>query len=86
MSILIKGMEMPKVGGKIITIYADGRVLYDGGYIKAVPVPPHGDLIDKKNLSDDLQRRWNVSDDQDFCNKEVWHALEEAPTIIEADG
>ena len=46
---------------------------------------PHGDLIDKKAISDDLQRRWNVSDDQDFCNKEVWNALEEAPTIIEAE-
>lgn len=45
MSILISGMEMPKTGGKIITIYAGGRVLYDGGYIKAVPVPPHGRLI-----------------------------------------
>ena len=44
MSIFIKGLEMPKVGAKIITIYADGQVLYDGGYVKAVPVPAHGRL------------------------------------------
>ena len=38
-------------------------------------------LIDADALSKDLEKRWNVNDDQDFCNKEVWHALEEAPTI-----
>ena len=53
--LLIKGMEMPKVGGKIITIYADGRVLYDGGYIKAVHVPPHGRLIDEKDICDKIR-------------------------------
>lgn len=50
MEILVKDMSMPKVGGKIITIYADGRVLYDGGYTKAVPVPPHGRLIDESEF------------------------------------
>ena len=38
-------------------------------------------LINADALSKDLEKRWNVNDDQDFCNKEVWHALEEAPTI-----
>ena len=38
-------------------------------------------LIDADALSKDLEKRWNVNDDQDFCNKEVWHALEDAPTI-----
>lgn len=42
-------------------------------------------LIDADALSKDLEKRWNINDDQDFCNKEVWHALEEAPTI-EPDG
>ena len=50
-----------------------------------VEVPPHGDLIDRKNLIYDLQRRWTVSEDQDFCYEEVWLALDEAPTIIEAE-
>lgn len=92
MSILIRGMEMPTGERPVhIEIHRDGTVLQwkfnesDEIIGTAVEVPPHGDLIDKKNLSDDLQRRWNVSDDQDFCNKEVWHALEEAPTIIERE-
>jgi hypothetical protein len=52
-----------------------------------VDVPtPHGSLIDHKKLEKDLGERWNVNDDQDFCNKEVWHALEEAPTVIGAEG
>ena len=51
-----------------------------------VEVPtPHGRLIDHKKLEKDLGERWNVNDDQDFCNKEVWHALEEAPTVIEEE-
>lgn len=45
----------------------------------------HGRLIDEKALTKDLEKRWNVNDDHDFCNKEVWHALREAPTIIEAE-
>ena len=37
--------------------------------------------VDFDLLKSDLEKRWNVSDDQDFCNKEVWYALEEAPKI-----
>lgn len=37
------------------------------------------EYIDRKKLEADLIKRWNINDDQDFCNKEVWHALEEAP-------
>lgn len=51
-----------------------------------VEIPaPHGRLIDHKKLEKDLAKRWNTNDDQDFCNKEVWHALEEAPTVIDAE-
>ena len=45
---------------------------------------PHGRLIDAKALEKDLGKRWNVNDDQDFCNKEVWHGIADAPTIIPA--
>lgn len=38
-------------------------------------------LIDADALETDLVRRWNTNDDTDFANKEVWKALEEAPTI-----
>lgn len=56
MSVLIKGMEMPKDGTySIVHIYSDGHVsmpFWGKGMqivsgITAVPVPPHGDLIDR---------------------------------------
>ena len=61
MSILIKGMEMPKDGNwKTVRIYPDGTCavpnwqgdcrLIDGA--QAVPVPPHGDLISRDALAD----------------------------------
>lgn len=52
-----------------------------------VEVPtPHGRLIDADTLTKALEKRWNVDDDQDFANKSVWRELENAPTIIEAEG
>ena len=59
MSVLINNMEMPKEGSwKTVRIYPDGtcavpnwqgdRTLIKGA--KAVPVPPHGDLIDRRKL------------------------------------
>lgn len=38
-------------------------------------------LIDADALEKRLEHLWNISDDSDFANKEVWHALSEAPTI-----
>ncbi len=38
-------------------------------------------LIDADALSKRLEELWNVHDDQDFANKDVWHELESAPTI-----
>jgi len=75
-------MEMPKVGGKIITIYADGRVLYDGDYIKAVPVPPHGRLID----ADALLRHWEelAYSGGDCELYSCMGDIRDAPTIIPA--
>lgn len=48
MSILIKGIGMPKKkNGAVLIIYPDGRCVFeDGKEYKAVPVPPHGKLID----------------------------------------
>lgn len=58
MSILIKGMAMPKQGMcKTITIFDDGAVVEGNGSEKlgiAVPVPPHGDLIEREALMDDI--------------------------------
>ena len=56
MSILIKGMEIPseQYGKMVITLYPNGHVaeyVGDMGRVwEAVPVPPHGDLIDRDAL------------------------------------
>lgn len=57
MSVLIKGMEMPQEGRLTLQISADGAVYVvnrcnitaETYTTKAVPVPPHGRLIDVIN-------------------------------------
>lgn len=60
MSILIKGLEMPKKGMCIdIVIFDDGTVVcYDDDDKKigeAVELPDHGDLIERDRLHHDLK-------------------------------
>ncbi len=56
MSILIKGMEMPKDGEMLcINIYPDGKVCIDldlkcKQIATAVPVPTHGALMDRDDF------------------------------------
>ena len=38
-------------------------------------------LIDADVLKKTLEKLWNVHDDQDFANKDVWREIENAPTI-----
>lgn len=51
MSILIN-MEMPnKKNGAVLIIYPDGKCAFeDGKTYQAVPVPPHGALIDRDDF------------------------------------
>lgn len=44
---------------------------------------PHGRLIDADALKQTLIPMRNCNSDSDFANKCVWHALEDAPTVIE---
>lgn len=37
-------------------------------------------LIDADALEKSLEKLWNVHDDQDFANKDVWREIENAPT------
>lgn len=46
---------------------------------------PHGKLIDSDALKQTLIPMWNCNSDSDFANKCVWHALEDAPTVIESE-
>lgn len=86
MSILIKGIDMPREGaslfvevnptGHIICQYSDDIVHY-GYKNRAVPIPtPHGRLIDADALPKD-----------DFCGTPMVlkSDIDNAPTIIEAE-
>ena len=61
MSILINGMKMPKDREIYLRIDEKGEVYVYGSYptelYKAVPVPPHGRLIDADELETDLKRQ-----------------------------
>lgn len=64
MSVLIKGMEMPKVPTRFI-IFADGRVEDedDSAYkYSAVPVPPHGRLGDLDRILEIIDGIWDCND------------------------
>lgn len=55
------------------------RLVPENEYLE--PTQTHGRLIDADALEKELSKRWDISDDQDFCNKEVWEALRNAPTV-----
>lgn len=83
MSIYISGVEMPTEGNEtIIRIQPDGTVLDQYGHhlgLKAIPVQPHGRLIDADALG---EFPYNM----DFCDGgEADEWVRNAPTVISAD-
>lgn len=88
MSVLIQGMEMPKDGELLcISIYPDGKVCINLDLLcrqiaTAVPVPPHGDLIDRNALP--WEKQGKMLTDQDEWGIDV-RDIEAAPIIIPAD-
>ena len=56
MGVYIKGMEMPPKGKGAVVILCSSGAVYSGGQKvgTAVPVPPHGDLIERKTAYDSL--------------------------------
>ena len=57
MSILITGMEMPKENAICVVIFPDGEVTSQFGVPHlgtAVPVPPHGRLIDADDVNNHI--------------------------------
>lgn len=95
MSILIKGMEMPKDCNKCpmtvdgycrIIGYPNGDAIikrYKPLWCPLVEVPKHGRLID----ADALETEWEVLDEDGCVEMEYYsiEAIENAPTIIEAE-
>ena len=91
MSVYIKGMEMPGKGEYRMTLYVcdDGYAYMDVDLFpvdkdrfEAVPVPPHGDLIDAQE-----EMRLMQSCDYDTYDdySRAFDMLDNAPTIIEAE-
>jgi hypothetical protein len=95
--VYIGGIEMPKTYPLIVTIYPDGQVL--SGTVgakdihgKAVPVPPHGKVIDADLLCKVLQKNsedeWNNKTapfSWAYAYDCVKDTVENMPTIIPAE-
>ena len=90
MSILIKGMEMPTDDFIRIILYPNGQAVkanaVDYEEFEAMPVPPHGRLIDADAL---------MENEENISFKDEWHMtvteafvsvknIVDAPTIIES--
>jgi len=86
MSILIRGVDLPTNDSLVIRIFPTGDVADQYGRIderiKAIEIPPHGDLIDRDAL--DLEREVELADDWKTAH-EIANCVKYAPTVIEAD-
>lgn len=96
MGVYIENMEMPGMGFREIRIHPNGTATeclegYEVNVGKAVPVPPHGRLIDANELHSALRKRA-----KEFSNSEYGEGvkcgladareyIKIAPTIIPAD-
>ena len=96
MEILIKGMEMPEAGDHVLLlhVYHDGTASIIGDHrhyknapFEVVPVPPHGDLIDRNGI------KWIKEEFEERCHNDRWTVVEKIaykyqvdklPTIIPA--
>lgn len=53
-----------------------------------VPVPPHGDLVDKQQMAETNEQHYKIFEGEpeaDYARKVVLRMLDQAPTIIPAD-
>lgn len=89
MSILIKGMDMPKEID-ILFVYPSGEVFARAGkdltaeQYEAIEIPPHGRLID----ADALREKFHIPEDWMSIAQAlvhitgIWAEIDNAPTII----
>lgn len=89
MSIIIKGMEMPTVRDTLVLVKTDGTAIVyeDEAYVTTfVPVPKHGDLIDRQKLN--KKRKYCFQTQGGAFPKSEWFIKADdffdAPTIIPA--
>ena len=97
MNILIKGLEMPINEPLLVKINPDGSVnttaQNDYQKYEAIPIPPHGGLIDVNTLKEQLKKPIVMPVDKAERLWEGWHectigvnaAIEATPIVIEAE-
>lgn len=90
MSVVVKGMKMPKNGEKIIILTSSGYVEDVSGQViqgvEAVELSPHGRLIDADVVYDAVERRYRVSSGSEHrAERDFLDLISAAPTIIEAE-
>lgn len=97
MSVLIKGMKMPKYCGECdIEWCTRWKKLIVAGMPIAksrpsdcplIELPPHGDLISREQLVDIGLHLMNIAKNDDIANgvKWLWQYVIEAPAILEAE-
>lgn len=87
MSVLIKGMEMPKDIPSRIVLNPNGQLFVDHGTwyteYEAVEIPPNGRLIDADAIDYD-DYWWNKGYKAIECKK-AQRMIDEQPTIIESE-
>ena len=84
--IYIKGVEMPTKGYRLILVHADGTVQTTDGETTAIPVPPHGKLIDANALARFLLNKyWDSSWVSSSVLDRFVSEIATAPTIIPAN-
>lgn len=93
MSILIKGMEMPKDGEKLyMLVFSDGKACASYKpfeWHEVVPVPPHGRCIDADAFLNTIRpicdEDANAACTFDTVKRLMIEHISDAPTIIPAD-
>ena len=96
MSVLIKGMKMPKncCECRLLSGFECRALLKDitdfsvADECPFVPVPPHGRLIDADELNNMINQSYSMTDRVDVHNGYaiVQEMMKQLPTIIEAEG
>lgn len=90
MSLLIKNMEMPKDKAIAVVIHPDGTA-YSAEMLagvctkyltdcEAIPVPPHGDLVDRDAIRKDWLENYRYA-----LTSSILDSLDSADTIIPAE-
>lgn len=91
MSVLVKGMEMPKHCGECgidwCNLWKKSKGNERHPHCPLVPVPPHVDLIGRECIIDIALHLMNTAKNDDIANGVKWllKYIIDAPTIIEAE-